>query len=229
MALKWLTALCDEDSLFNLKLDIVVVDGDIVERRTAGLDLNGPLNSVYRKVNVYDQRAVSHRRATLEHERNYWGAWSGRINLDGSRIHYIDVIQRGADARYRILEVERRSSGDRHRDTVHLHSALKRDGPIYINCAGETATDGGSVQCKAVAASALGIAAGNVGEIVPVIVPLLRAVTVLAMDTSPSFKKALPIVLGPATAMPPNNAGSPVQLAVPSLMGLKGQRTRGCY
>jgi hypothetical protein len=88
MALKWLTALCDEDSLFNLKLDIVVVDGDIVERRTAGLDLNGSLNSVYRKVNVYEQRAISHRRATLEHERNYWGAWSGRINLDGSRIHY---------------------------------------------------------------------------------------------------------------------------------------------
>jgi hypothetical protein len=171
---------------------------DIAERRTAGLDLNGPLNSVYRKVNVYEQRAVSHRRATLDHERNYWGAWSGRINLDGSRIHYIDVIQRGADARYRILDVERRFSGDRHRDTVHLHSALKRDGPIYINCAGETATNGGFVQCKAVAAPVLGIAAGNVGEIVPVIVSLLRVnVTVLAMVTPPLFKKALLIVLRP--------------------------------
>jgi hypothetical protein len=103
---------------------------------------------------------------------------------------------------------------------------LKRDGPIYINCAGETATNGGFVQCNAVAASVLGIAAGNVGEIVPVIVSLLRiTVTVLAMVTPPLFKKV--IVLRPVTAMPPNNAGSPVPLAVPSLMGLKGQRTPG--
>jgi hypothetical protein len=39
------------------------------------------------------------------------------------------------------------------------------------------------------------------------------------MVTPPLFKKALLIVLRPVTAMPPNNAGSPVPLAVPSLMG----------
>ena len=114
---------------------VIVRDRDLIEGRSARPDLYGPLDVACREANVNQQRAAGHRRAAIEHKVNGGGPKQRSIHLDGSGIHHVDAVQRGAGARHRILDVEGRPAGDRHRATIHRHSTLERDGSaVYRSC-----------------------------------------------------------------------------------------------